>query len=423
MSYLTQLLEPRSLESDTPINNTTLGAILGGYTATTGKSVNVTTAMQLVAVYACIRLISEAVATLPLHLYRRLEQGKERAPEHSLYPVLHDIPNPEMTSVELRETVQAHMLLWGVGYCEVVRNGAGQVKQLWPIIPTRVRPFRNTRNELVYRVTLPDNHFQTLRADRILRMSALLGLSPIGQAREALGLTMAAEEYGARFFANDSRPGGLLEHPGQLSPEASARLRNSWEESQKGLTNAHRIAILEEGLKWVQVGIAPEDAQFLETRKYQLDEIARLYHVPPHMIGDLDRATWANIEHLSIDFVVNTLRPWLVRWEQAIHKTLLVEEERRRYFAEFSVDGLLRGDTATRYQAYATARQNGWLNGNEIREMENLNSVEGLNTYLVNGNMMPVGDAGRVTKPVPAPQGEEEPEEDGDDADAEAEEE
>ena len=325
MSYLTQLLEPRSLESDTPINNTTLGAILGGYTATTGKSVNVTTAMQLVAVYACIRLISEAVATLPLHLYRRLEQGKERAPEHSLYPVLHDIPNPEMTSVELRETVQAHMLLWGVGYCEVVRNGAGQVKQLWPIIPTRVRPFRNTRNELVYRVTLPDNHFQTLRADRILRMSALLGLSPIGQAREALGLTMAAEEYGARFFANDSRPGGLLEHPGQLSTEASARLRNSWEESQKGLTNAHRIAILEEGLKWVQVGIAPEDAQFLETRKYQLDEIARLYHVPPHMIGDLDRATWANIEHLSIDFVVNTLRPWLVRWEQAIHKTLLVE--------------------------------------------------------------------------------------------------
>src|SRR3990172_3856239 len=301
MTYLTQLLERRSLERPTtPITMSALADILGGSPSVTGKVVNPSTALQLVAVYACIRLISETFATLPAHVYRRLARGKERFPEHALYQVIHNIANPEQTSVEYRETCQAHILMWGKSYSEISRNGAGEIKALWPIIPTRVTEGRNARNELVYQVTLPDGKPQTLAARRILKVSGFLDLSPISQAREALGLTMAAEEYGARFFSNDSRPGGLLEHPGQLSPEAQERLRTQYESTSGGLANKHRVAILEEGMKWQQVGLAPEDSQFLETRKFQINEIARLFRVPPHMIADLERATFSNIEHKSI---------------------------------------------------------------------------------------------------------------------------
>lgn len=391
MSYLSRLFEQRSLERPTtPITMEALSNLLGGSQSYSGKFVNPATALQLVAVYACIRLISETFATLPALLYRRMDRGKVRAPEHPLYTVLHDIANPEMTSVELRETMQAHVLMWGHGYAEIVRNGAGQVKALWPLIPTRVTPQRNSRNELVYDVELPDGTPARLSANRVLHISAWLGLSPISQAREALGITLAAEEYGGRFFANNSRPSGILEHPGHLSPEAQTKLRTNWEAMNGGLSNSSRVAILEEGMKWQAIGLGPEDAQFLETRKFQTAEIARLFRVPPHMIGDLERATFSNIEHQSIDFVTHTLRPWLVRWEQAQNKTLLSDTEREQYFVEYLVDGLLRGDIQSRYNAYATARQNGWMNANEIRDLENQNPVDGLDVYLTNGNMVPV---------------------------------
>lgn len=398
MTYLMQLLEQRALEADTPINGTTLLSILGGTPAVTGKVVNQSTAMQLTAVFACVSLLSETFASLPAILYRRLDRGKERAIDHPLYSVLHDIANPEQTSADFRSTMMAHILLWGHCYAEISRNGAGDVKALWPITPTRVRPFRNSRNALMYQVNLSENPSsslpattQNLSADRVLHVSGVLGLSPIGQAREALGLTMAAEEYGARFFSNDSTPGGVLEHPGQLSGDAQLRLRDQIETQTRGLSNKHRMMVLEEGMKWTGIGLPPEDSQFLETRKFQVGEIARIFRVPPHMIGDVDRSTsWGTgIEQQNIGFVVYSVRSWLVRWEQEENKTLLSEEERKNYFIEYLVDGLLRGDIASRYAAYSIARQNGWMNGNEIRELENQNPVPGLDEYLVNTAMAP----------------------------------
>lgn len=430
MSFLDQLLERRSIEGSTVINGTTLATILGGTPAVTGKLVNPSTAMQVSAVFSCVSLLSETFGSLPAITYRRLKRGKERAPEHPLYPVLHDSPNPEITSVDFRSAMMAHILLWGHGYAEVVRNGAGYIKALWLIPPNRVVPGRNARNELVYQVRLPNKETKNLRTDRILHVSGLLGLSPISQAKEALGLTMAAEEYGARFFANDSRPGGVLEHPGQLSQQASDRLRAQWEANQGGLSNKHRTVLLEEGLKWTQIGLAPEDSQFLETRKFQVSEIARIFRVPPHMIGDVERSTsWGTgIEQQNIGFVIYSLRTWLVRWEQAINMTLLTESERKRYFVEFLVDGLLRGDYKTRQEGLAIQRQNGVINADEWRELENMNEIDDGSgkVYLVNSAMKTVDEAGKATPPpgrAPlAPTEGEEEEEEEENADSEAEE-
>jgi len=413
MTILDRLFESRTIERiNSPISFANLSSILGGTASVTGKVVNPSTALQLTAVYACIRLLSETFASLPAILYRRLERGKERAIDHPLYFVLHNIANKEMTSVEFRSTMMAHVLLWGHAYAEIVRNAAGEVKSLWPITPNRVTPFRNSRNELVYKVNLPDNEFVNLSANRVLHISAMLGLSPIAQAREALGMSMAAEEYGARFFSNDSRPGGVLEHPGHLSKEAAQRLRESFESYHAGLANKHRVAVLEEGLKWQQIGLDPQDSQFLETRKFQVGEIARLFGVPPHMIGDTEKSTsWGTgIEQQNIGFITYSLRSWIVRWEQEVNKTLITQDERKFYFIEFLVDGLLRGDIKSRYQAYSIARQNGWMNGNEIRELENMNPVEGLDEYLVNGNMIPADQSDDPEQEEPEPQPEDQEE-------------
>jgi HK97 family phage portal protein len=398
MTFLSQLLESRSLNRPTtPITQDGLASILSGPASITGKSVTPSTALQLSAVYACVRVISETIASLPLLTYRRLERGKERAPNHPLYTMLHSLPNPEMTSVELRDAIQGHVLLWGNGYCEVVRDNAGRVRQLWPLRPDRVRLIRNARNDLIYELTLPDNQVRHLSARRVLHIKGLsfeglLGYDPVKLGRESMGMAMAAEEYGGRFFSNDGSPGGVLEHPGNISTDAANRLRNSWYETHGGLNRKHRVAILEEGIKWHQVGIAPDNAQFLETRKYQTIEIVRLFRVPPHKIQELDRATWGNIEHQAIEFVTDTIWPWTVRWEQAISRTLLSESERESYFVEHLLQGLLRGDIKTRYQAYAIARQNGWLNANEIRELENMNPYDGGDEYLVNAALQDVGE-------------------------------
>lgn len=222
-----------------------------------------------------------------------------------------------------------------------------------------------------------------------LSLDGVTGLSPISQAREAVGLSLATEEYGAKFFGNGARPGGVLEHPGILKdPE---KLRESWNKVYQGTRNSHKVAVLEEGMKYHTIGIAPEDAQFLETRKYQVNEICRIFRVPPHLVGDLERATFSNIEHQSIEFVQHTIRPWLVRWEQEISRSLLDEKERLLYFAKFNVDGLMRGDYKSRMEGYAIGRQNGWLSINDIRRLEDLSLVpadKGGDEYLVNGNMI-----------------------------------
>jgi HK97 family phage portal protein len=295
-----------------------------------------------------------------------------------------------------------HVLLWGNAYAEVVRDGAGRVRELWPLRPDRTFPVRNSRNQLVYETSLENDKPRRLAAYRVLHIrglsfDGLVGYSVISLGREALGMAMAGEEYGGRFFANDSRPGGYLEHPGNLSEEAQDRLRTQFETAHRGLGNAHRLAVLEEGMKWQQVGIPPKDAQFLEFRKFQTSEILRLFRMQPHKVGELDRATWGNIEHQAIEHVTDTIMPWLVRWEKAIQRTLLTESERQNYFVEYLVDGLLRGDYKTRQEGLAIQRQNGVINADEWRGLENMNPIEDGSgkVYLVNGNMLPSNRAGQ----------------------------
>jgi len=361
-----------------------------------GVSITEERALKYSAVFGCVRVLAETVASLPLHVYRRLEGGgKERATDHYLYDLLHVLPNPELTSFEFRELQMVYLTLWGNAYAEIEFGKNGKPVALWPLRPDQMQ-VRRVDGELVYeyqsnavgRVTFPWYKIFHIRG---LSTDGVVGLSMIRIAREAIGLGLAAEEFGARFFDNDARPGIVLEHPGTLSEEALEHLRKSWEAKHKSLADKHRVAILEEGMKVHEVGIPPEDAQFLETRKFQVNEIARIFRVPPHLIGDLEKATFSNIEQQSIEFVIHTIRPWLVRWEQAIMRDLFSKNDRNEYFAEFLVDGLLRGDIESRYKAYAIGRQNGWLSADDIRELENMNPLpDGMGKiYLIPLNMVP----------------------------------
>ena len=222
-----------------------------------------------------------------------------------------------------------------------------------------------------------------------------MGYSPIAMAKNAIGMSIACEEYGSKFFANGAAPSGVLEHPGTIKDPS--RVRESWTQTFGGSSNAHKVAVLEEGMKYTPISISPEQAQFLETRKFQIDEIARIFRVPPHMVGDLEKSSFSNIEQQSLEFVKYTLDPWVSRWEQNLVRSLLTTDEKKRYFIKFNVDGLLRGDYQSRMNGYATARQNGWMSANDIRELENLDRIspeEGGDLYLINGNMLPLKNAG-----------------------------
>lgn len=373
---------------------------------TAGKTVNEMTAMQTTAVYACVRILAESIASLPLHVYRYEGGGKVRAPEHGLFYLLHDSPNDDMTSFVFRETLMTHLLLWGNAYAQIIRDGNGRVKELYPLSPNKMTIERDDNKRRWYIYTEGNDSNPNLPATQIkfwreeilhitgLGFDGVQGYSPIAMARNAIGFTLACEEFGAAFFKNGARPSGILEHPGLIKDPA--RLRESWQAAYGGSDNAGKVAILEEGMKYQQISIPPEDAQFLETRKFQIAEIARIFRVPPHLIGDLDRATFSNIENQSLEFVRYTLNPWVVRWEQALNKALLLPSEKGNYFMKFNVDGLMRGDYASRMQGYATARQNGWLSTNDIRELEDMNPVsdeDGGNLYLVNGNMIRLNDS------------------------------
>jgi len=376
---------------------------------TSGKTVNERTAMQTTAVYACVRILSEAVAGLPLHIYRyRTDGGKERIPLHPLYHLLHDEPNPEMTSFVFRETLMSHLLLWGNAYAQVVRNGRGQAVALYPLLPSKMDVSRTANGELLYTYYRdadetglnPKGGYVTLRRDEVLHIpglgfDGLVGYSPIAMAKNAIGMSLATEEYGASFFANGANPGGVLEHPGVIKD--IGRVKESWNSAYQGNGNAHKIAVLEEGMKFQAIGIPPEQAQFLETRKFQINEIARIFRVPPHMVGDLEKSSFSNIEQQSLEFVKYTLDPWVVRWEQNLQQSLILPSEKPSLFIKFNVDGLLRGDYQSRMNGYAVGRQNGWMSANDIRELEDMNRIsaeEGGDLYLVNGNMLPLSQAG-----------------------------
>ena len=376
---------------------------------TSGKPVNERTAMQTTAVYACVRILAEAVASLPLHVYEYQDDGgKKLVHDHPLYYLLHDEPNPEMTSFVFRETLMSHLLIWGNAYAQIIRDGAGRVLGLYPLLPDKMDVQRDDRGNIYYvysRNSDENPMFKEygnikLKAEDVLHIpglgfDGLIGYSPIAMAKNAVGMTLACEEYGASFFANGANPGGVLEHPGVLKDPS--KVRESWNSVYRGVNNAHKIAVLEEGMKYQQIGIPPEEAQFLETRKFQINEIARLYRIPPHMVGDLDKSSFSNIEQQSLEFVKYTLDPWVIRWEQSLQRSLLLPGEKGKYFIKLNVDGLLRGDYQSRMNGYAVGRQNGWFSANDIREMENMNPIpdeEGGNLYLVNGAMTKLADAG-----------------------------
>lgn len=376
---------------------------------TSGKPVNERTAMQTTAVYACVRILAEAIASLPLHVYEYQDDGgKKLVHDHPLYYLLHDEPNPEMTSFVFRETLMSHLLIWGNAYAQIIRDGAGRVLGLYPLLPDKMDVQRDDRGNIYYvysRNSDENPMFKEygnikLKAEDVLHIpglgfDGLIGYSPIAMAKNAVGMTLACEEYGASFFANGANPGGVLEHPGVLKDPS--KVRESWNSVYRGVNNAHKIAVLEEGMKYQQIGIPPEEAQFLETRKFQINEIARLYRIPPHMVGDLDKSSFSNIEQQSLEFVKYTLDPWVIRWEQSLQRSLLLLGEKGKYFIKLNVDGLLRGDYQSRMNGYAVGRQNGWFSANDIREMENMNPIpdeEGGNLYLVNGAMTKLADAG-----------------------------
>ena len=362
-----------------------LAQAMAGNANTTGRPVTPATAVGSTAVWAAVRIISESIATLPLRVYERRDGGRVIATEHPLYPILHDRPNPRQTAVEYREQQLASLLLWGNAYTWIDRWPSGRPRNLWPIRPDRVtvRIDVATENDpvpsLVYVVSTHDGGQRVYAADDILHVrglssDGLMGLSPIAVHRDAVGLEQAEREFAGRFFGNNGRPGGVLKVAGRLSNDAAVRLKQSWETAHRGLENAHRVAVLEEGIEWQSMGMPLQDAQFVEQRRFSIEEIARIFRVPLHLMGDLQRATYSNIEHQSIEFVVHTIRPWCVRLEQA-YATLLYPSERQALYVEHSVDALLRGDIKSRYDAYAVARQWGWLSVNEIRALENLNSV------------------------------------------------
>jgi HK97 family phage portal protein len=381
--------------------NSLLGSTYSFFFGTTssGKAVNERTAMQTTAVYACVRILAETVASLPLHTYKHTAGGKEKAKDHRLYHLLHDEPNPEMTSFVFRETLMSHLLLWGNAYAQIIRDGRGNVLSLYPLLPDRMVVDRTLAGELYYEYR-KDTGSVILRKEDVLHIpglgfDGLVGYSPIAIAKNAIGMALACEEYGATFFSNGANPGGVLEHPGVVKDPK--RVRDSWNAVYQGSGNAHRVAVLEEGMKFQPIGIPPEQAQFIATRKFQITEIARIFRIPPHMIGDLEKSSFSNIEQQSLEFVKYTLDPWVVRWEQTMQRALLPSAEKRDYFIKFNVDGLLRGDYQSRMNGYAIGRQNGWMSSNDIRELENLNRIPeelGGDLYLINGNMTKLADAG-----------------------------
>ena len=379
--------------------------------ADSGERVDEKSAMQIATVYACVRLLAETVAGLPLHLYRYTdadEKGKERAKDHPLYKILYRQPNPEMTSFSFREVMMTHLLLWGNCYAQIIRDGKNGILGLYPLLPENVETDRDENGSIFYIYHAytdekpgENNKDIFFRRDEIfhvpgLGFNGLVGFSPIAMMKNSLGTTLAVEKYGSAFFKNGAQPSGVLEHPGVLkNPE---KIRENWSDVYGGANNAHKVAVLEEGMVYKPISLPPEDSQFLSTRQFGVNEICRIFRVPPHLVQDMEHATFSNIEHQSIDFVVHTLTPWLVRFEQAVVKDLLLPDEQDVYFPKFNVDGLLRGDYQSRMQGYATGISNGFLSPNDIHRLENMDLIpaeKGGDDYYLNGGYVKLEDAGK----------------------------
>jgi len=373
-----------------------------------GKTVNERSAMQISAVNAAVRILAESIASLPLHVYEKGKDGNRvKAEDLELFYLLHDKPNPEMTSFIFRETLMTHILLWGNGFAQILRNGRGGVIGLYPLLPNKMSVERDEKGQLFYRYLRYENEPPAMDGNTVILMpedvlhipglgfDGLVGYSPISMTKNAIDLALAAEEYGSKFFANGAAPAGVLEHPGVIKDVS--KLRESWNNTFGGSGNAGKVAILEEGLHFNPIAMSPQDSQLLETRQYQLNEIARIFRIPPHMLGDLSKATFSNIEEQSLEYVKYTLTPWICRWEASLTDALLTREEQRKYEIRFNVDGLLRGDYKSRMEGYAVGINNGFMCPNDVRRLEGFDLIpdeKGGNNFLIQGAMVKLEDAG-----------------------------
>lgn len=391
-----------------PPRDPVIAAWFGGMAnSSTGLSITPDSAMRSTVVYRCVSLLAETYASLPLQVFLEADNGnKEIDKKHPRYKLLHDAPNRYQTSFEWREMMAGHFALRNRAYSEIVSSGGNAIDQLLPLHPDRVRPFRAPDGRLAFEYQ-PDNgpsriilqsemHFLHGKA---LDSDGVTPLSPIATCREAIGLSLAAEEHGARLFGNGTRLGGVLKMPPGKSMKddpARARLLKSWREAQSGLKNVGKTAILEDGLEWQELGMTSQDAQFVELREMQIPEICRIWGIPPHLVADLTRSTNNNIEHQGLEFVRHTIRPGAARWEQAMRRDLFPGDT--NHCAEFNLDGLMRGDKAAQSAFYASALQNGYLSRNEIRALENnnLSTESGMDSYTVQANMLAIGDLGKI---------------------------
>ena len=392
-----------------------------GTQTSSGTWVTPDTALRIAAVYRAVQVIASGIAMTELCIYRELaaNAGKKRAPDNPLYSLLHDSPNPWQTAFEFREQQTANAVLNGNGYAEIIWRGDGTIRQLNPLNPERVRPYMASDGNVWYEFRPIQGKVRQIASDEMFHLKGfsrdgITGLSPIALMRETVGLAQAAEEYQARFFSNDATPPLVITTPQVLSAEAQKRLQQSWSEGGAGLPNAHRPRVLEQGVDLKVVGISNHDAEFLALRKFQISDIARMFGVPPHMLQDLDRATFNNIEQLSLEFVTFCLAPWMVRWQQAISTRLMSAKMRANYFAEFRPEKLVVSDVLARYQAWNAAIISGWVNRNEVREREGFNPVtdppeKGLDVFVEPMNVQPVGApapkpmSGKIPGPVPSP--------------------
>ena len=367
--------------------------------STSGQQVNQASSMTYSAVWAAVRAISEGVASLPLQVFRRGHDGsRSKANDHPLYRILHDQPNPEMSALTFRETLMGHALVWGNGYAEIVRDkNSGRVQQLWPLDPSLVEPVRDENGELYYKygqiIFLPAEilHIKGLSFDGVK------GYSVIAQAKNSIGLGMAVEEFGSTFFGQGGKPAGVISVPGKLNSEAIQNMRKSWEDMHATVKNAHRVAILQNGVTYQTIGTPPDDAQWIASRSFQLQEVARWFKIPASKIG-AGAGTYSSLEQDNLAFLQETLRPWLIRWEQEINFKLISSLD--QLYAEHNQDALLRGDTAGRSAFYASALSWGWLSRNDVRALENLPPFEGGDAYMIPKNMDPAFGPGQTPAAV-----------------------
>lgn len=382
-----------------------------------GQFVDEENALTYSTVWACVSIISKSMATIPWCVYQKTKTGRKEAADHPVYWLLHNQPNPEMTPAIFKNVLTAHVLTWGNAYCEIERDQMGRPYWIWPITPDRVCVDRaKDDGRILYRIKNQGGADSYLEAADVLHIrglgfDGLIGYSVIRMAAQSIGLGVAMQQFGSSFFGNGANLGGALNHPKSLSPEARKHLEDSLQKRAGG-KNALKTIVLEEGMKYERIGIPPEEAQFLESRKFETLEICRWYGVPPHKIAALDRATWNNIEHQALEYVTDTLQFYVTQFEEEANLKLFGRQQRGLFYTKFNLAALLRGDLKARYDAYAVGSMWGWLSANDIRELEEMNPIANGNLYLVPANQMTreAMKAGPVqTSAKPAPVNPEDP--------------